>query len=215
VAGPVPALPAARGIDVIAIGGSTGGPQALEALLRPLRADLPVPILLVQHMPPTFTRLLAERLDSVCALHVREAAEGDEVRPGEVLIAPGDLHLTPVRRGAGVVAHLDRRPPENHCRPAVDVLFRGVAEIYGARALAVVLTGMGTDGLLGSRVLREAGAPTVVQDEESSVVWGMAGAVASAGLAEQVLPLSALPNYLLDASRRHREPVASPRRAAV
>jgi two-component system chemotaxis response regulator CheB len=195
------ALPPARRVEVIAIGSSTGGPQALEALLRPLDASIGVPIVVVQHMPPTFTRLLAERLDSVCALSVREAAEGDVLRPGQVLVAPGNVHLTVVRRGDAVVAHLDHSPPENHCRPAVDVLFRGVAETYGGRALGVVLTGMGTDGVHGARALHTVGSPTVVQDEETSVVWGMAGAVAGAGLAQQVVPLSGLPAVLTGAAR--------------
>jgi two-component system chemotaxis response regulator CheB len=198
--------PAGRGVGVITIGGSTGGPQALEALLSPLPADLPVPVLVVQHMPPTFTRLLAERLDSVCRLTVREAVDGEPVVAGEVLIAPGDVHLSLTRRNGTVVTHLDGRPPENHCRPAVDVLFRAVAEQYGARALGVVLTGMGVDGLVGARALLDAGSPTVVQDEETSVVWGMAGAVASAGLAQQVLPLTALPAVLMDAARVNRVP---------
>lgn len=207
------ALPPARRVEIVAIGSSTGGPQALETLLRPLDRDLGVPVVLVQHMPPTFTRLLAERLDSICALTVREAAEGDVVRAGEVLVAPGDVHLTLVRRTDSVVVHLDRRPPENHCRPAVDVLFRSVAEVYGNRALGVVLTGMGTDGVHGARALHAAGSPTVVQDEESSVVWGMAGAVAAAGLAQQVLPLTGLPAVLTNAA--HRDVVHGTRRASA
>jgi two-component system chemotaxis response regulator CheB len=199
-----PSTPAPR-IDVIAIGGSTGGPAALEALLIPLRADLPVPILIVQHMPPNFTRLLAERLNTLSALRVREAADGDQVRAGEVLIAPGNFHLSPTRRSSGaVVVRLNQEPPENHCRPAADVLFRGVAEVYGAHALGVVLTGMGSDGLAGARALRGVGSQTVVQDEESSVVWGMAGSVAAAGLAQQVLPLPALSAFLAESARRER-----------
>jgi two-component system, chemotaxis family, protein-glutamate methylesterase/glutaminase len=179
-------------IDLLAIGASTGGPNALHELLPALPGDLPVPVVICQHMPPVFTRLLAQRLDAQCALRVREAVDGACLAPGEVWIAPGDHHLE-VRNGAdGPVLALHQGPPESSCRPAVDPLFRSVAATHGAHALGVVLTGMGQDGLRGCEHIREAGAPVLVQDEDTSVVWGMPGAVASAGLADEVLPLGRL-----------------------
>lgn len=175
--------------DVLLIGCSTGGPDALSAILEELPATLPVPVLVVQHMPPLFTTMLAQRLDRISALTVREAVEGDVPRPGEVLLAPGGSHLR-VLRSAGVVrVHLDEGEQENFCRPAVDALFRSAAHAYDGAATAVILTGMGQDGLVGCQMLAERGARIVVQDEASSVVWGMPGAVAAAGLAHEVLPL--------------------------
>jgi two-component system chemotaxis response regulator CheB len=155
-----------------------------------LPGDLPVPVLVVQRMPPLFTRLLAQRLDAHCKLRVTEAAEGDLVQPGRVLIAPGGKHLIVRRQGTSVQAHLTEDPPENFCRPAVDVLFRSASSTYGDRLLAVVLTGMGRDGEKGSTAIRSAGGEVVVQDEATSVVWGMPGAVAMAGQADKVLPLA-------------------------
>jgi two-component system, chemotaxis family, protein-glutamate methylesterase/glutaminase len=176
-------------IELLAIGASTGGPNALHELLPGLPAELPVPVVICQHMPPVFTRLLAQRLDAQCGLRVREAIDGALLVPGEVWIAPGDHHLE-VRAGAhGPVLALHQGPPENSCRPAVDPLFRSAAATHGAHVLGVVLTGMGQDGLRGCEHLREVGAPVLVQDEDSSVVWGMPGAVANAGLADEVLPL--------------------------
>jgi len=183
------AEPSGRTPEVLLVGCSTGGPDALSRVLEGLPGTLPVPVLVVQHMPPLFTTMFAERLNRVSALTVREAVEGDVPKAGEVLIAPGGMHLR-VRRSAGVVrGHLDEGPPENFCRPAVDALFRSAAEVYGGAAVALILTGMGSDGLIGCRLLAEAGARVVVQDEQSSVVWGMPGAVATAGLAHEVLPL--------------------------
>lgn len=180
--------PAGR-VEVLAVGSSTGGPDALREVLGDLPASFPVPIVVVQHMPPVFTRLLAERLDGLCQVSVKEAQDGDRLRPGLVLIAPGDRHLEVMKGAAGPVVRLTSAPPENFCRPAVDVLFRSVAATYGGATLAVVLTGMGSDGLRGTEVLRRAGAEVVVQDQATSVVWGMPGAVAGAGLAHRVLPL--------------------------
>jgi two-component system chemotaxis response regulator CheB len=182
--------------EVLLIGCSTGGPDALARVLEELPASVSVPVLVVQHMPPLFTAMFAERLDRVAALPVHEAADGDAVGPGGVLVAPGGRHLT-VRRSAGAVrVVLDDGPPENFCRPAVDTLFRSAVQVYGGRAVAVVLTGMGQDGLAGCRLLADAGARIVVQDEASSVVWGMPGAVAGAGLAHEVLPLDAIAGKL-------------------
>jgi len=180
-----PALPP----QVLAIGCSTGGPEALSTVLRALPASLPVPVVVVQHMPPVFTAMFAQRLDSQCALRVREAQDGDRLEPGLVLVAPGDFHMTVARSGTGAVVRLDRSAQENFCRPAVDPLFRSVAQAYGSAVLALVLTGMGQDGLLGAGRLREAGAPVLVQDAATSTVWGMPGSIANAGLATAVLPL--------------------------
>ena len=198
------ARPASAGAPVTAvlIGCSTGGPDALARLLPRLPRDLGVPVLVVQHMPPVFTTMLAQRLDRLSALTVREAADGDEARPGEVLIAPGDFHLRVRRGAAGARVALDQGPQENFCRPAVDVLFRSAAQAYGAGALAVVLTGMGHDGLAGGRELAAAGGRILVQDEESSVVWGMPGAVAGAGLADDVLTVDALAERIAGTARR-------------
>lgn len=185
-------------IEIVAIGVSTGGPNALATVLAGLPGDLPVPVVLVQHMPPVFTANLAAHLDSLCELEVREAADGMDVRAGTVLIAPGDWHMA-LKRGptGGVVATTHQGPPENFCRPAVDVLFRSVAELYRGGTLAVVLTGMGQDGLLGAQVIGSAGGTIVAQDEATSVVWGMPGMVARAGVADEVLPLPAIAPYIV------------------
>ncbi|UDY24079.1 protein-glutamate methylesterase/protein-glutamine glutaminase [Nocardioides sp. Kera G14] len=180
--------------EVLLIGCSTGGPDALATLLTDLPAHLPVPVLVVQHMPPVFTTMLAQRLDKISPFTVREAVEGDVPRAGTVLLAPGDFHVRVVARAGGVALKLDQGPQENFCRPAVDVLFRTASEVYGGRAVATILTGMGQDGLEGVRALAEKGARVLVQDEASSVVWGMPGAVAMAGLADEVLPLPHLPH---------------------
>lgn len=184
----MPPLPA----DVVAIGVSTGGPNALAALVAGLPADLNVPVVVVQHMPAMFTRLLAERLDGMTPLRVQEAAAGAVLEPGGVWLAPGDHHLVVLRDADAVRLGTHQEPPVNRCRPAVDVLFDSVAAAYGPRALGIVLTGMGRDGLAGSRRMRAAGAQILVQDEASSVVWGMPRAVAEAGLADRVLPLDCM-----------------------
>jgi two-component system chemotaxis response regulator CheB len=184
-------------VDIVTIGCSTGGPDALSKLLRALPARLPVPIVVVQHMPPVFTRMFAERLDKTCALSVVEASDNLAITPGSVYIAPGDLHLEVVRRGNDVATRLHSGPPENFCRPAVDVLFRSVAKAYGKGALALVLTGMGQDGRKACELLHQAGAEIVAQDEATSVVWGMPGAVTNAGLADVVLPLEDLARHVV------------------
>lgn len=183
-------------VQVLAIGSSTGGPEALARVLGALPAALPVPVLVVQHMPPVFTKMFAERLDRTCPVHVVEAADAMPVEPGTVYIAPGDRHLTVVRRGTTVVTRLTGDPPENSCRPAVDVLFRSMVPVYGGAVLAAVLTGMGHDGRRGAELLRTAGAEIVAQDEASSVVWGMPGAVVEGGLADAVLPLDSIAHHL-------------------
>jgi len=184
-------------IDVIAIGCSTGGPDALAQVLAALPGTLPVPVVVVQHMPPVFTKMFAERLDRTSALSVTEAVDGSALQRGTVYIAPGDIHLELIRSGGAVLTKLRSTPPENFCRPAVDVLFRSVAQVYGGHVLAVVLTGMGSDGKLGCTPLAAAGAEIVVQDEATSVVWGMPGSVAQAGLANSVLPLSEIAKHLI------------------
>ncbi|CAA9357394.1 MAG: Chemotaxis response regulator protein-glutamate methylesterase CheB [uncultured Nocardioidaceae bacterium] len=193
---PLPSAPAVvrrteapKRVDLLAIGSSTGGPDALSTVLSALPASLPVPVVVVQHMPPVFTRQFAERLNSKCALTVSEATSGVRLAPGHVLIAPGDHHMR-LRGAAGSVhAYLDQGVPENYCRPAVDVLFRSVVEVYGGHVLGVVLTGMGADGARSSAQVVEAGGEVLVQDQATSVVWGMPGAVAAAGLASAQLPL--------------------------
>jgi two-component system chemotaxis response regulator CheB len=174
-------------LSAVVIGASTGGPDALSRVLGALPADLPVPVLVVQHMPAVFTQTFAERLDRTCALHVVEARDGDRIEPGTVYLAPGDFHME-VTTGLHPSVHLQQGEPENFCRPAVDVLFRSAAAAYGRAVLGVVLTGMGSDGARGSQSLVDAGAEVYVQDEATSVVWGMPRAVADAGLASQTLP---------------------------
>jgi two-component system, chemotaxis family, protein-glutamate methylesterase/glutaminase len=190
---------------ILAMGSSTGGPDALDAILRKLPADLPVPVAIVQHMPPIFTRLFAERLDRVSKLTVVEGRPGMRLEPGLVVVAPGDTHLLVVEdQGVPQVA-TNQEARQNGCRPSVDVLFRSAAAVFGARVLACVLTGMGHDGLRGCERLRTAGAEIVVQDEPTSVVWGMPGAIATAGLADRVRPLPAIAADLTDALCRWRD----------
>jgi two-component system, chemotaxis family, protein-glutamate methylesterase/glutaminase len=188
--------------DVVAIGLSTGGPNALAAIFSALPADFPAPILLVQHMPNMFTRFLAERLDGQTPLTVMEATAGQVVQPGTVYVAPGDFHLTVCRHANQIVTALAQDAPEHSHRPAADVLFRSVAAVYGPRALGLVLTGMGEDGLRGSEEISRAGGRVVVQDEASSVVWEMAGRVAQAGLADAMLPIGAMAGELVRRTAR-------------
>jgi two-component system chemotaxis response regulator CheB len=177
-------------IDVVCIGTSTGGPNALADVFRDLPADLPVPVVIVQHMPPMFTALLAERLNAQGKLRCHEGADGQVIERGHAYLAPGGHHMVVARTGGLPRLHLHDGPMENSCRPAVDVLFRSVAAMFGGAVLAVVMTGMGQDGTRGCAVIREAGGRVIVQDEPSSVVWGMPGQVAQSGLAERILPLS-------------------------
>ncbi|HEV7730897.1 MAG TPA: chemotaxis response regulator protein-glutamate methylesterase [Candidatus Binatia bacterium] len=195
-----------RTAEALLIGVSTGGPNALSVLLPALPKDLPVPVLIVQHMPPVFTRLLAERLQAKSGFPVREAIAGARIEPGCAWVAPGDHHMTLERDALGVKIALGQGPPENSCRPAVDVLFRSAAAVYGAGTLAVVLTGMGQDGLRGCQDVHAAGGQIVVQDQATSVVWGMPGAVADAGLAEKILPLAELAGEIVRRLRAARAP---------
>ncbi|MCA1712843.1 MAG: response regulator [Actinobacteria bacterium] len=189
------AVPAGRRpgrVDAVVLGVSTGGPDALATLLRALPARLAVPLLVVQHMPPMFTRLLAERLDRLGGLAVREAEHGEVLQPSTVYLAPGGRHLRLVRDGAEVRVELTDDPPENSCRPAADVLFRSAVEAYGPAVLAVVLTGMGQDGLRGCQAVRAAGGHVLVQDPATAVVGSMPGSVLDAGLAHASLPIELL-----------------------
>jgi len=186
---PVAPVPTRCRRQAVAIGVSTGGPAALAKIVPQFPAAFPLPIFVVQHMPPLFTRLLAERLDTLTPLSVREAVEGEIVQPGHIYVAPGDRHMRAVNSGRGPVIALDQNPPLNSCRPAVDALFNSLADVYGPAVVAAVLTGMGHDGMTGAERLAARGAYIVAQDEASSVVWGMPGAVVGAGVANQILPL--------------------------
>lgn len=187
-----------KDIKIIAIGTSTGGPNALMELIPNIPAKFPVPIVIVQHMPPIFTKTMAERLSQLSKLPVAEASENQKIlEPGTVWIAPGDFHLTVKKEGAVAKLCLNQNPHENSCRPSVDVLFESVAQAYGATALGVVLTGMGADGLRGSKLIKKNGGQVFIQDEESSVIWGMPGAVFQASLADLILPLDQMASTLV------------------
>jgi two-component system, chemotaxis family, protein-glutamate methylesterase/glutaminase len=176
-------------IKIVAIGVSTGGPDALAKLLPSFPADFPLPVVIAQHMPAVFTTLLAKRLASKCMLPVREGQAGELLGPSCVWIAPGDYHMVVQEEEHHMRLGTHQGPRENFCRPSVDVLFRSVAARYGANSLGIILTGMGQDGLKGCEALCASGSSVIVQDEASSVVWGMPGFVARAGLAEKILPL--------------------------
>jgi two-component system, chemotaxis family, protein-glutamate methylesterase/glutaminase len=181
---------------VLVIGSSTGGPEALAKVLPQLPASLPVPVLVVQHMPPVFTRQFAQRLDRLSQLRVVEAADGSPLLPGTAHLAPGDHHLV-VRGGQrGLHTGLNQGPPENFCRPAVDPLFRSAVTAFDGAVLAVVLTGMGADGRNGAGEIRAAGGTVIVQDQATSVVWGMPGAISQAGFADEILPLDRIPEAI-------------------
>ena len=176
---------------LLAIGTSTGGPNALAELFPKLPANFPIPIVIVQHMPPIFTRILAERLTAASHIKVQEGKQGEIIRPGMGYIAPGDFHMTVHRsHGAEMAIKLNQNPQEHSCRPAVDVLFRSIAADCADKTLAVVLTGMGRDGAAGAKLIKEKGGGILAQDEGSSVVWGMPGLIAKQGLAEKVLDLN-------------------------
>lgn len=184
-----PANPSHSGASAIAIGVSTGGPNALQVVLPNLPSSLSVPVFIVQHMPPLFTKLLADRLSAVSKIPVLEAQHGDEVKAGHIYLAPGGFHMEVKRKFGRVTIVLHEGEPENSCRPAVDVLFRSIAAVYGSSALGIVLTGMGQDGVKGSQRIQQAGGTIIAQDRETSAVWGMPAAVVDAGLAAAVVPL--------------------------
>jgi two-component system chemotaxis response regulator CheB len=184
--------------EAVAIGVSTGGPNALNEVIPRFPANFRLPVFLVQHMPPVFTTQLAARLDQKSKLKVVEARDGEEVKGGTVYIAPGDYHMTVKVRDRRKFISLNQDPPENSCRPAVDVLFRSVAQVYGPRVVAVVMTGMGQDGFKGAQVLKKKGARIIAQDRETSVVWGMPRFVSDAGLADRVCPLDRITTTILE-----------------
>jgi len=214
---PAPMLPP----KLLAIGSSTGGPQALFTLIQALGRSVNVPIVLTQHMPATFTPILAEHITRLGGLPCAEAKDGEALLPGQIYLAPGDKHLIIERDGTaaggraavqpngqrtpmgGVVARarLSTEPPENFCRPAVDPMLRSAAGVCDGRVLVTMLTGMGHDGLAGTRRVVEAGGAAIAQDEATSVVWGMPGAIAQAGLCHAVLPLPRIAQKLLEMLR--------------
>jgi len=175
--------------DIIAIGSSTGGPQALFEVIKKMGDDLPQPIVLTQHMPPVFTTILAEHISRQCKVICTEAKDGEVLQRSHYYIAPGDFHMLVVKTPKGPTIKITKDPQENYCRPAVDPMLRSLVEIYGKKILAVILTGMGQDGLRGSEKVVEAGGGVIAQDENTSVVWGMPGAVAIAGICSKVLPI--------------------------
>lgn len=184
--------------QLVVIGASTGGTEAIRQVLTELPGTLPG-ICIVQHIPPSFSQAFAERLNRLCDFEVREAVHGDEVRPGLALVAPGDQHMTVDWSGSGFRVHLNRGPMLHHTRPAVDVLFGSAAACPGARIVAALLTGMGSDGALGMKKLKEIGATTIVQNEETCMVYGMPRAAVALGVADRVLPLNAIPGALYQA----------------
>jgi two-component system chemotaxis response regulator CheB len=182
--------------EIVAIGSSTGGPQALFSVLTGLKPGIPQPILITQHMPATFTTILAEHIARASGLPAVEASDGLAVQGGHIYVAPGDFHMVVEAQGAQRVIRLLKTPQENYCRPSVDPMLRSLVKIYGRRILTVILTGMGQDGLRGGEAVIAAGGAVIAQDEASSVVWGMPGAVANAGLCSAVLPLTEVASYI-------------------
>ena len=182
---------------VLAIGSSTGGPQALFAVLGGLKADIQQPILITQHMPPTFTTILAEHIARSNGRPCAEAKDGEIVKSGHIYVAPGDFHMVVEANKARRVFRLSQAEPENFCRPAVDPMLRSLAKVFGPGVLSVILTGMGHDGLNGGEAVAKTGGTVIAQDEDSSVVWGMPGAVATAGLCSAVLPITELAPYIM------------------
>jgi two-component system, chemotaxis family, protein-glutamate methylesterase/glutaminase len=175
--------------DIIAIGSSTGGPQALFEVIKTLGGDLQQPVVITQHMPPSFTTILAEHIAKQCNVVCTEARDGEMLKPRHYYVAPGDYHMLITRKPEGAAVKITKDPQENFCRPAVDPMLRSLVEVYGRKVLAVILTGMGSDGCKGCEVVVNAGGAVVGQDEETSVVWGMPAAVANAGICSAVLPV--------------------------
>ena len=189
-------------VDVIAIGSSTGGPQALFEVVSHLKG-LRQPVLITQHMPPTFTAILADHLCRNCGVEASEAKDGEPLLAGHVYVAPGNFHMTVQRRGGTPVIVLNQDPPENFCRPAVDVMLRSLAQLYNRNLLIAILTGMGSDGTRGCAEAVQAGGQVIAQDEPTSVVWGMPGSVAHAGLANAILPINQIGQQLRRLASRY------------
>lgn len=182
--------------EIIAIASSTGGPQALFQVLRDIGPAVSVPIMVTQHMPPTFTKILAEHITRASGSPCKEAEDGDVLKKGSIYVAPGDYHMLVKSHKDHKVIGLEQSPPVNFCRPAADPMLQSITELYGPRVLLVVLTGMGQDGMVGAQSVVEAGGTVIVQDEMTSVVWGMPGAVATRGLCSAVLPLDQIGKHL-------------------
>ena len=198
-AGPVVLRPSSVNVlppDIIAIGSSTGGPQALMKLFGDLKGSIGQPILVTQHMPATFTTILAEHIARASGIPCAEAVDGEPIKGGRIYLAPGDFHMTVEGSNPKRVIRLSHGAPENFCRPAVDPMLRSIVRSYGARVLTAILTGMGSDGRRGCEEVVKAGGTVVAQDEASSVVWGMPGAVATAGLCSAVMPIGEIGQYL-------------------
>ncbi len=183
-------------LELVSIGISTGGPNALAEVIPRLPANLRVPVVIVQHMPPVFTAALADSLDKKSKVSVKEAEDGELLKPGWVYIAPGGRQMRLVGKAAGTAVELTDDPPENHCRPAADYLFRSISKIYGNRALGVIMTGMGSDGVLGLRLMKRRGAPVIAQDKETCVVYGMPMEAYKAGITDMVLPLDKIASQI-------------------
>ena len=184
--------------DILAIGSSTGGPQALFEFLKGLPKTINLPIVITQHMPATFTAILAEHITRMTGWPCSEAKNGDLIEAGKILLAPGDYHMTVTQKGPQRIVTLNQDAPENFCRPAVDPMLRSVVKVYGARVFTVILTGMGNDGAWGAKQVVDAGGTVIAQDEKTSVVWGMPGAAASSGVCSAVLPISELAGYVVN-----------------
>ncbi len=182
--------------DVLAIGSSTGGPQALFEVLKSVSPSVKVPIFITQHMPASFTTILAKHLASSVGRPCAEGVDGEIVKPGHIYLAPGDYHMVVEASGTNKVIRLNQDPPENFCRPAVDPMFRSISSAYGGRILSVVLTGMGSDGSRGAKVIADGGGTVITQDEKTSVVWGMPSATAALGICSAVLPLKEVAAYI-------------------
>lgn len=188
--------------DIIAIGSSTGGPQALFQVIKDIGVGLSQPVVITQHMPPAFTTILAEHISKQCGVTCAEAKEGDVLEPGKYYLAPGDFHMLIAQRNGKPTVALKKDPPENFCRPAVDPMLRSLIPLYGKRVLTVILTGMGSDGTKGSEQIVEAGGSVIAQDEATSIVWGMPGAVAMAGLCSSVLPVTEIGRQVRQIAQR-------------
>ena len=184
--------------NLLAIGSSTGGPQALFKVIEHFKG-FDVPIIITQHMPATFTKILAQHITQHTGVPAFEGENGMAVEPGKAYVAPGGFHMTFIRRDAKILIQLNDGPPENFCRPSVDPMLRSAISVWGPKFLTVILTGMGHDGLPGSKLVAEGGGRIVAQDQESSVVWGMPGAVATAGICSAVLPLPEIGPYVRQA----------------
>lgn len=188
--------------SVLAIGSSTGGPQALFKVLGGLPKDFQLPIVITQHMPPTFTSILSEHIEKASKRPCNEGKDGTVIAPGSIYIAPGDYHMTVEKDGANKVLRLNQGPKENFCRPAVDPMLRSMSQAYGPNILTVILTGMGSDGTKGGQTIVDNGGTLIAQDEESSVVWGMPGSVATAGLCSVVVPIDDIASKIVSFASR-------------